>query len=141
MFSCVEREMCLDPFCKTALMRSQAAPRIVGSTPMWAAALSSQFTAAWLVVSGDAHEGEYDVPAFAAFSTQMALSLAWLFLFFHLRRPALALLDISVLWVATVLTAREFARKHHVAAALVLPYLMWVSYAALVNGRAWWRAR
>jgi benzodiazapine receptor len=94
-----------------------------------------------MVVSGDAHEGEYDVPAFAAFATQMTLSLAWLLLFFRLHRPALALADICVLWLATVFTAREFARKHRVAAGLVLPYLLWVSYAALVNGRVWWRAR
>lgn len=73
---------------------------------MWAGALGSQMTAAWLVVSGDAHEGEYDVPAFAAFSTQMMLSLGWLLLFFRFRRPALAMVDICVLWVATVLTVR-----------------------------------
>ena len=122
-------------------MRRQGAPHLVGRAPLWAGALGSQFTAAWLVVSGDAHEGEYDVPAFAAFSTQMMLSLAWLLLFFRMHRPALALADICVLWLATAFTVREFARKHHVAAALVLPYLAWVSYAALVNGRVWWRAR
>ena len=114
---------------------------MIGWTPLWAGALGSQFTAAWLVISGDAHDGEYDVPAFAAFSTQMALSAAWLLLFFGLRRPALALADMCVLWVATVFTAREFARKHRVAAALVVPYLLWVSYAAFVNGRMWWRTR
>jgi benzodiazapine receptor len=122
-------------------MRRQAASHLVGRPPLWVGALGSQFTAAWLVVSGDAHQGEYDVPAFAAFTTQMTLSLAWLLLFFRLHRPALALADICVLWLATVFTAREFARKHRVAAGLVLPYLAWVSYAALVNGRAWWRAR
>lgn len=122
-------------------MRRQGASHWVGRPPLWAGALGSQFTAAWMVVSGDAHEGEYDVPAFAAFATQMTLSLAWLLLFFRLHRPALALADICVLWLATVFTAREFARKHRVAAGLVLPYLLWVSYAALVNGRVWWRAR
>lgn len=108
---------------------------------MWAGALGSQFAAAWLVVSGDAHRGEYDVPAFAAFATQMGLSLSWLLLFFRFRRPALALLDISVLWLATAMTAREFARKHRVAAALVVPYIAWISYVALVNGKVWWRTR
>ena len=127
--------------CETARMRSQGAPRLVACTPLWAGAFGSQLTAAWLVVSGDAHEGQYDVPAFAAFWTQMMLSLAWLLLFFRLRRPALALVDISALWLATALTMREFARRHRIAAALVLPYLAWVSYAALVNGRVWWRAR
>ena len=133
--------MCLGTFCKTADMRRQAASHWVGRPPLWAGALGSQFTAAWLVVSGDAHEGEYDVPAFAAFTTQMTLSLAWLLLFFRLHRPALALADICVLWLATVFTAREFARKHRVAAGLVVPYLAWVSYAAFVNGRVWWRNR
>jgi benzodiazapine receptor len=122
-------------------MRRHADSHFVGWPPLWAGALGSQLAAGWLVVSGDAHDGEYDVPAFAAFSTQMMLSLAWLLLFFRLRRPALALVDISVLWVATALTVREFARKHRVAAALVLPYLLWVSYAALVNGRVWWQSR
>jgi benzodiazapine receptor len=133
--------MCLWPFCKTAVMRGQAAPGLVGRGPLWAGALGSQLTAAWLVVSGDAHEGEYDVPAFAAFWTQMMLSLAWLLLFFRFRRPALALADVCVLWLATAITVREFARKHRIAAGLVLPYLAWVSYAALVNGRVWWRTR
>ena len=70
-----------------------------------------------------------------------AMISLYLLLFFRFRRPAIALADICILWVATAVTAREFARKHRIAAALVLPYLMWVSYAALVNGRAWWHAR
>jgi translocator protein len=122
-------------------MARHGVPHLVGKAPLWAGALGSQFTAAWLVVSGDATEGEYDVPAFAAFSVQMGLSMVWLLLFFRLHRPALALVDICVLWVATAVTVREFARKHRLAAALVLPYLAWVSYAAFVNGRVWWGAR
>ena len=122
-------------------MRPQPTGHLVGRPPLWVGALGSQLAAGWLVVSGDAHDGEYDVPAFAAFSTQMMLSLAWLLLFFRLRRPALALVDVCVLWMATALTVREFARKHRFAAALVLPYLAWVSYAALVNGRFWWHSR
>jgi translocator protein len=93
------------------------------------------------VISGDAHEGEYDVPAFVAFSIQMALTVIWLLLFFRLRRPALAFADICILWMATAFTAREFARKHRVAAALVVPYVAWISYVALVNGRVWWHDR
>ena len=122
-------------------MRPRPTGHLVGHPPLWVGALGSQLAAGWVVVSSDAHEGEYDVPAFAAFSTQMMLSLAWLMLFFRLRRPALALVDVCVLWVATAMTVREFARKHRFAAALVLPYLAWVSYAALVNGRFWWRHR
>ena len=61
------------------------------------------------------------------------LSVAWLVLFFRLRRPALALATMSMLWVTTAMTVVEFARKHRVAASLLLPYLAWLSYAAAIN--------
>ena len=114
-------------------MHRRIAMAAVGWPPLWAGAYATQFAAAWLVVSRDADEGEYDVPAFAAFSAQLMLSLAWLLLFFRLRRPALALATMSMLWVATALTVVEFARKHRVAASLLLPYLAWLSYAAAIN--------
>ena len=62
-------------------------------------------------------------------------------LFFGIRRPALALVDICVLWLAIVLTIREFGRKHRFAAALLVPYLAWVTYAAALNAGVWWRNR
>ncbi|HEU5035264.1 MAG TPA: TspO/MBR family protein [Mycobacteriales bacterium] len=115
-------------------------PRLlVGAPPLWVAAFGGQISAAWLVIRGDAERGEYDVPAFVAFSTQLALSLAWLLLFFRLQRPAVALADVCALWLAVAVTIREYARRHRVAAALLLPYLAWVSLAGAVNLRACWR--
>jgi benzodiazapine receptor len=113
----------------------------IDQTPFWAAAYGSQAAAAWLVVRGDARHGEYDVPAFAAFVTQLGLSVAWLLLFLRLERPAWALADMCLLWLAVAVTIREFARKHRVAALLLVPYLAWLSYAATVNTRVWWRTR
>ena len=120
---------------------ARGSTRIVSWPPLWAGAFSGQLAAAWLVFGGDAREGEYDVPAFTAFSAQLMLSVAWLFLFFRLHRPALALVTMSALWVASAATVVEFARKHRVAAALLVPYLAWLGYAAMVNGRVLWRAR
>lgn len=114
-------------------MHRRIAMNAVRWPPLWAAAYGAQFAAAWLVVSRDADEGEYDVPAFAAFSAQLMLSIAWLLLFFRLRRPALALATMTMLWVATAVTVVEFARKHRVAASLLFPYLAWLSYAAAIN--------
>lgn len=114
-------------------MHRRIAMNAVRWPPLWAGAYAAQFAAAWLVVSRDAEEGEYDVPAFTAFTAQLMLSVAWLLLFFRLRRPAIALATMSVLWVATAVTVVEFARKHRVAASLLLPYLAWLSYAAAIN--------
>lgn len=93
------------------------------------------------MVRGDALRGSYDVPAFTAASTQLGLSLAWLLLFFGLRRPGLALVEVCAFWLAVAVTVREFARRHRFAASLLLPYLGWVTYAAAVNANVWWRNR
>jgi translocator protein len=109
--------------------------------PMWALLYAAQAVSAWLVWRGDSEHGEYDVPAMSAYWLQLGLNFAWTMLFFGLRRPALALLDICVLWLAIALTIREFARKHRFAAAMLVPYLLWVTYAALLNAGVWWRNR
>jgi tryptophan-rich sensory protein len=69
------------------------------------------------------------------------LSLAWLLLFFGLRKPGLALLDAIVLWVALSLTIAEFGRRHRLAAALMLPSLFAVSYLGMLNYAIWRRNR
>ena len=109
--------------------------------PVWTLLYASQAVAAWLVWRGDARRAEYDVPAMTSYGVQLGLNLLWTLLFFGLRRPAWALAEVCVLWLAIVVTMREFARKHRVAAALLLPYLLWVSYAAALNLGLWWRNR
>jgi translocator protein len=120
-----------------ALRRPGYAPPAQVFGPAWAVFYASQAVAAWLVWRGDARRAEYDVPAMTSYGVQLALNLAWTVLFFGLRRPGLALLEICVLWLAVAMTVREFARKHRFAAALLLPYLLWVTYAATLNAGLW----
>ncbi len=109
--------------------------------PLWALAAATHAVAGWLVWRGDARRAEFDVPAIGSYGVQMALHTAWPLLFFGLRRPAIALIEICVLWLAVSLTIHEFARRHRFAAALLVPYLAWVTYAALINAHIWWRNR
>jgi tryptophan-rich sensory protein len=117
------------------------APPDWGFGPTRALLYATQAVSAWLVWRGDARRAEYDVPAMISYGAQMALNLTWVLLFFGLRKPALALAEICVLWVAIVVTIREFARKHRFAAALLVPYLAWVTYAAVLNAGYWRRNR
>ncbi|WP_246049037.1 TspO/MBR family protein [Natronomonas salsuginis] len=71
--------------------------------------------------------------ALSAFGVQFALNLAWTPIFFGLRRPDLGLAVIAVLWVAVVVTIVAFHRVDRRAAALLVPYLLWVSFAAVLN--------
>jgi translocator protein len=109
--------------------------------PVWALLYANQAVAAWLVWRGDAARGRYDVPALSSYWVQLSLNLAWTLLFFGLRRPGWALIEIAALWLAIAVTIREFARRHRFAAALLVPYLAWVTYAMGLNAAIWLRNR
>lgn len=68
---------------------------------------------------------------------QMALNAAWPWLFFAARQPALALVDVVVLFAAILATAVAFWRVHRGAALLLVPYLGWVGFAAALNYAIW----
>lgn len=72
---------------------------------------------------------------------QLAANAAWTPFFFGLHNPPLALADIVVLLVLLVFTIRSFRRVRPVAAALLLPYLLWTGYAAYLNAGFWWLNR
>ena len=65
--------------------------------------------------------------------TQLVLNATWSLVFFGLRNPQLALLNIVLLWVAIVATMITFGRVSKRAQWLMLPYLLWVSYATYLN--------
>mgnify|MGYP006283499827 CR=1 FL=1 len=71
--------------------------------------------------------------ALGTFAVQFALNLAWTPVFFGLQRPDLGLLVIVGLWIAIVATIRAFSRVSRTAAALLVPYLAWVSFALILN--------
>ncbi len=75
--------------------------------------------------------------ALVAFLVQLALNGLWSLLFFGLRAPGAAFVDIILLWLAIAVTTWLFWRVVHVAGALMLPYLAWVTFAAVLNGSIW----
>ena len=73
----------------------------------------------------------------AVFGLQLALNLAWSLAFFTGRSPAAGVAVILVLWAAIVATMMEFGRVRRLAALLLLPYLAWVTFAAVLNVEIW----
>lgn len=124
-----------------ALDRPAWTPPDIAFAPIWSILYAGQAVAAWLVWRSGDDDDAVDVPALTSYSLQLGLNLAWTLLFFGIKRPALALLDICVLWLAIAVTIREFSKRHKVAAALLLPYLVWTTYATLLNADIWWRNR
>ena len=69
----------------------------------------------------------------AIFSVQLVLNIFWSYFFFGLQSPLLGLVEIIALWVAIVLTIVFSFRVSKVAASLLIPYLLWVSFASYLN--------
>lgn len=70
----------------------------------------------------------------AGFALQLAANLAWSVLFFGLQSPVLAFLDVLVLWVLVGITTLHFFEASRPAGWLMVPYWLWVSFAAVLNG-------
>jgi len=75
--------------------------------------------------------------ALGLFGLQMVVNVAWSPAFFELQAPDLALGVIGVLWLLIVTTIWAFQRVDRRAAGLLVPYLVWVSFAAVLNGSIW----
>ncbi|UCG56494.1 MAG: tryptophan-rich sensory protein [Phycisphaerales bacterium] len=75
--------------------------------------------------------------ALALFVVQLILNGLWTPLFFGLKMPLVAFVEIVLLWIAIVLTVAAFARVATIAALLLLPYILWTSFAAVLNFSIW----
>lgn len=71
--------------------------------------------------------------AFALFGLQLALNVGWSALFFGLRSPLFALIAVVYLVPLIAATTVAFWRIDRIAGALLLPYLGWASFAAVLN--------
>jgi len=71
--------------------------------------------------------------AIFVFFQQLALNVLWSTLFFGLHNPLLAFIEIIVLWLAIFMTILYFYQISKKAAWLLLPYILWVSFAGVLN--------
>ncbi len=71
------------------------------------------------------------------FMVQLALNILWSVIFFGLKSPALAFVEILLLWIFILLTMIKAFKVSKVAAYLLFPYILWVSFAAVLNFFLW----
>jgi len=71
------------------------------------------------------------------FAGQLVLNTLWSVAFFGLKSPLLGLMEIILLWVAIMATILSFMKLSRTAAVLLLPYILWVSFAAFLNFSIW----
>jgi benzodiazapine receptor len=75
--------------------------------------------------------------ALIVFLVQLVLNALWSVVFFGLESPLFGLVVIAALWVAILFTVLKFYKISLAAGVLLLPYLLWVTFAAVLNGSIW----
>ncbi len=105
--------------------------------PVWSVLYFLMALSAWLVWRRAEWGGAK--LAWILFFTQLALNAAWSELFFGLRRQGAALVEIVLLFAAIVATAVSFQSVSRPAFWLMVPYALWVAFAALLNFKIWQR--
>ncbi len=76
--------------------------------------------------------------ALTIYAIQLFLNFWWSIIFFAFHQPSLALIEIAIMWVAIFFTIRTFHPINKVAAWLLVPYILWVSFASILNGAIVW---
>ncbi len=103
--------------------------------PVWTTLFALMGIAAWLVW----REGGFRKTrtALTLFLVQLVVNALWSWLFFAWHLGAFALIDLIVLWLLIVATLVAFWRVKPLAGVLLVPYLLWVSFAGFLNYTVW----
>jgi len=102
--------------------------------PAWTTLMTLTAVATWLVYeSKDRGTGRRRL-ALTLYVVQLAMNLAWSYLFFFAHRPKAALVELIAFDLVIAATVAAYSRVDRLAAALLLPYLGWVIFATTLNG-------
>lgn len=99
--------------------------------PVWTTLYILMAVAGWLVWKRAGFAGAR--PALTLFIVQLALNLAWSWIFFALQSPGWALVELLALWLAILGTMALFFRHSRAAGLLMVPYAAWVTFAGALN--------
>jgi len=116
-----------------ALQRPSFAPPNWVFFPVWTSLFIMMGISLFLVWQ----KKEKKVNALYIFAAQLVLNVLWSVVFFGLRSPLLGLIEIIILWIAILATILSFMKISRTAGYLLIPYILWVSFAAILNFSIW----
>ncbi len=76
--------------------------------------------------------------AIVIFCIQLVLNFCWSFLFFRFQMLAISFIEIIIMWISIATMIYTFTKIDKTAAYLQIPYLLWVSFASVLNGAIWY---
>ena len=105
--------------------------------PTWTLLYALMGTSLWLAEERGEDNGATKQTSRVLFGAQLFLNLLWTYVFFGRRAPGWALAEVAVLLVAIAATAASFSKVSRTAALLLVPYLLWTSFASVLNFSVW----
>ncbi|OHT46194.1 TspO/MBR family protein [Flavobacterium tructae] len=106
--------------------------------PVWTLLYIFMAVAAGLVWDKIKEQKETVKMALGFFIIQLTLNAIWSYLFFELKNPMLALIEIVLLWLMIYETYLKFVKINKISGYLLIPYMIWVAFAAVLNASIWW---
>jgi translocator protein len=104
--------------------------------PAWTIIYILMGISLYLIWSKGCKENKVKV-AISIFMIQLMLNSVWSILFFGLKNPGLAFIEIFFLWISILITIIFFYKISKKAAYLLVPYILWVSFASYLNYSIW----
>ena len=103
--------------------------------PVWTAIFVMMGIAVFLV--WDKKWGGKKTVNILVFFSQLFLNVLWSFIFFAMHNVGVAFFELVVLWFVILFMVINFYKVSKTAAILLLPYILWVSFAAVLNFSIW----
>jgi tryptophan-rich sensory protein len=100
--------------------------------PVWTLLFILMGISLWMVWKEGIEKRDVRI-ALGVFAVQFIFNIAWSFLFFGMQSPFLGLVDILILWILILATIVCFFQVQKTAAFLLIPYILWVSFASFLN--------
>jgi len=104
--------------------------------PVWILLFTLMGISLYLILKENLNDNTVKI-GIAIFSFQLILNIGWSFLFFSLQNILYALFEIIILWFAILLTISQFWKINKKSSYLLIPYLLWVTFAAIINFAIW----
>ncbi|HRH22552.1 MAG TPA: tryptophan-rich sensory protein [Candidatus Paceibacterota bacterium] len=118
------------------LTRPELAPPNWVFGPVWTLLFILMGIASFLIFQKGYERRDVRI-ALSLYGAQLILNLLWSLLFFGARNPGLAFAEIVVLWLVLFLTIKKFWPLSKTSAYLLVPYILWVSFAGYLNYSIW----
>lgn len=104
--------------------------------PVWTFLFILMGISLYIVWTSDINKNKKRV-AMVVFFGHLVLNTLWSIIFFGLNNPFFAFVEIVILWISILITAFLFFRIKKIAGILFIPYIVWVSFASVLNFSIW----